>query len=137
MSSTATTSLHVTPPATIVPSSCSTLSYNDHWSVWKLYNLKEFTVAPWVTLSQIHSYLINTFADSFCPTLIHHLMSIPIDIVTNFNLVLANIASAPLHTYQTNWSTAHALVCHCVPCLPHTSPLFSCRASAILAKIHR
>jgi hypothetical protein len=69
MSSTATPRLHATPPATIVHSSCSTLSQTDYWSAWKLYKLKEFHRSPWVTLSQIQSCLISTFfmADS-CPS---------------------------------------------------------------------
>jgi hypothetical protein len=137
ISSTATPSLYVTPPTTIVPSSHSTLSHTNHWSVWKLYNLKEFHRRPWITLSQIHSCLINTSADSLWPTPIHHLTSIQIHLVTNFNLVLANTASAPLHTCQTNCMTAYALVCCCIPCLPHASLLLSRRASTILAKIHR
>jgi hypothetical protein len=85
----------------------------------------------------MHSRLINTFVDSLWLTLVHHLTSIPIDPVTNFNLVLANTASAPVHTCQSNCLTAYALVCRCIPCLSHTSPLFSCQAFAILTKIHR
>jgi hypothetical protein len=107
----------VTPPATVIPLTCSILSHTEHWSAWKLYNLKEFHRRPWVTLSQIHSCLINTLPDSLWLTLVHHLMSIPIDLVTDFNLVLANTASAPMHTGQTNCPTAYALVCHCVSCL--------------------
>ena len=61
--------------------------------------------------------------------------SIPIDPVTNLNLVLANTVSAPLHTHQTTRPTTCALVCCCVTCLPHTSSLSPRRASAILAKI--
>jgi hypothetical protein len=98
-------------------------------------HMKKFHRRPLVTLIQILSYLINTFIDSLWTTLVHHLTSISIDPVTNFNLVLANTASAPLHTCQTNYPTAYALVCRCVPCLPHTSPLSPRRASAILPKI--
>ena len=63
--------------------------------------------------------------------------SMSIDSVTNLNPILANTASAPLHTYLTTCLTACALVCHCVPCLPHASSLLPRRASAILAKIYR
>ena len=62
--------------------------------------------------------------------------SISIDPVTNLNPILANTASAPLHTYLTTCLTACALVCRRVPCLPHASPLSPRRASAILAKIY-
>jgi hypothetical protein len=44
------------------------------------------------------------------PTFVHHLTSIPIDPVTNFNLVHTNTVAAPLHTCQTNCLTAYALV---------------------------
>ena len=40
-----------------------------------------------------------------------------------------------LHTHLTTCLTACALVCRCVPCLPHASPLLPRRAFAILAKI--
>lgn len=63
--------------------------------------------------------------------------SISIDPVTNLNPILANTASAPLHTHLTTCLTACALVCRRVPCLPHASPLLPRRASAILAKIYR
>jgi hypothetical protein len=102
MSSTATSSLHVTSLATVVTSSHSTLSHTDHWSAWKLYKLNELHRCLWITLSQIHSCLTNTSACSLWPTFVHHMMSILIDQITNFNLVLANTASAPLHTSQTN-----------------------------------
>jgi hypothetical protein len=66
-----------------------------------------------------------------CP----HLTSNPIDLVTNLNLVLANTASTPMHICQTNCLTACALVCRCVPCVPHALSLLPRRTSAILAKI--
>ena len=82
-----------------------------------------------------HFRLSSTFSDSLWPTLVYHLMAIPIDLVTNLNPILVNTASAPLHTHLTTCLTACALVCRCVPCLPHASPLLPRRASAILAKI--
>ena len=42
--------------------------------------------------------------------------------------------STPAHSSDHRLTTC-ALVCHCVPCLPHASPLSPRRASAILAKI--
>jgi hypothetical protein len=79
--------------------------------------------------------LQNTFSDSPWSTPVHHVKSILIDSITNLNLVLANTATAPLHTRQTTCPTSSALVRCCVPCLPHASPLSPRRASAILAKI--
>jgi hypothetical protein len=81
--------------------------------------------------------LQNTFSDSPWSTPVHHAKSILIDPITNLNLVLANTATAHLHTRQTTCPTSSALVRCCVPCLLHASPLSPRRASAILAKIYR
>jgi hypothetical protein len=78
----------------------------------------------------------TTFIDSPWPTLVYHLTSIPIDLVTKLNLVLASTASELLHTCQTNCLITCSLVCCYVSCLHHASSLSPRWASIILAKIY-
>jgi hypothetical protein len=77
-------------------------------------------MSPLSILSQIHIFLVKTLENFPWPTYVHHLKLIPIERVTNLDMVLANTDIAPMHTCLATIE----LVCNCISFLPQTLLLF-------------